>query len=97
MATSADRARYEQEVADLIEIMRNDPVFTEDNPDLSDAQYRECAIADIVNLGTDSGGYLANSELPYTNPQAVKDFRRCQREWRAIHRLATAEQDAVQV
>lgn len=71
-------AKLQEEVAARIEIMKDDPVFQEDNPNMSERDYEFTALNDIRVLGDDFGGHF---NAPFLNEKPA-------REWRAIRRAA---------
>lgn len=70
--------KLQEEVTARIEIMRDDPTFQEDNPNMSQRDYEFTALNDIRALGDDFGGHFVS---PFLNEKPA-------REWRAIHRAA---------
>lgn len=71
-------AKLQEEVAARIEIMKGDPHFQEDNPNMSERDYEFTALNDIRALGDDFGGHFVS---PFLNEKPA-------REWRAIRRAA---------
>lgn len=72
-------SQLQQEINELIEIMRGDPYFTEDNPGMTARDYQFSALMDIRGLGYDSGGFY----------EFVDDSNRAQAaRWRKIYKEA---------